>query len=364
VTKIYNRTTIINNYTVQNNIIVNQGIDVRRVSEATHTTERKIALRDVRAGEEMPRGGTTAVYRHELGAPVRSGPVVAQRVDEWHPVIEHNTLAAVHVEHRVTPVNTVQQPAQVMPQRLQQQRDVPQRDNHAIPHPQPQPGNQRYTPPNQTQSPPQNQERRSSASYETTAPRTEAPKQMMPQTVQQQRDVPQRDNHSMPQPQPQPGNQRYTPPNQTQLPPQNQDRRTGNSIGATVPNAAVPNQPMQHVVPEQYYTPVPSVAQRQAVAPQTRVEQPNLVTHDYIPRSSRLANEAHALPPANQPAPVYHSAPAPAQSEPHYQQGNSGGNVNSSGNGHNSGGNVNSGGNGNNGGNNNSPGGRNDHGGR
>jgi len=178
VTKIYNRTTIINNYTVENKIIVNRGIDVRRVEEATHTTERKIALRDVRAGEEMPRGGTaTAVYRHELGAPVRSGPIVAQRVDERHPVIQHNTLAAVHVEHRVTPVNTIQQPAQATPQRLQQERETPQRDNHSV-----------------------------------TQPRQ--PAQVMPQTLQQQRDFPPRDNHSIPQTQPQPGNQRYTPPNQ------------------------------------------------------------------------------------------------------------------------------------------------------
>jgi len=120
--------------------------------------------------------------------------------------------------------------------------------------------------------------------------------------------------------------------------------------------------------------PAPNVVQRQNVAPQTHIEQPNLVTHDYVPRSARLGNEAHALPPVNQsaPAPVQsephyqqgnsgrigngggnHSAPAPVQSEPHYQQGNSGGIGNGGGNGHNSGGNVNSGGNGNNGGGNN-----------
>ncbi len=265
VTRIYNHTTIINNYTVENKMVVNRGIDVNRVSEASHTTIQRVSVRDVRAGGEIPRGGAGVVYRHELGAPVRTGPIVAQRLDDRHPVIQHNTVAAVHVESRVTPVNTV-------------------------PHPQP-------------------------------APRA-------PQTMQPQREI-----HTTPQSPP--GNQRYTPQNlnQNQSAPQNQEHRTGITFGATTPATPAPKPPVTPVVPEQHYTTTPNEAPKENVAPQTRVEQPNLVTHTYVTRSTQ-AMGGHYTAPASQSA--------PAQSQPHYQQGNSGGN-----------------GNGNNGGNGNSSGGHN-----
>ncbi len=59
VTRIYKRTTIINNYVVNNNRIVNQGIKVDRVSAATHTQIRTATIRDLPAGihERAPGAG-------------------------------------------------------------------------------------------------------------------------------------------------------------------------------------------------------------------------------------------------------------------------------------------------------------------
>jgi hypothetical protein len=100
VTKIYNHTTIINNYVVNNNTVVNQGIKVDRVQAATHTEFRKVAIRDVPAGSPVPasRSGTArgelAVYRPELKPPVKPVNMVAQKVDDRHPVIEHAPVAA------------------------------------------------------------------------------------------------------------------------------------------------------------------------------------------------------------------------------------------------------------------------------
>jgi hypothetical protein len=104
VTKIYNHTTIINNYMVNNNTIVNQGVKVERVQAATHTEFRKVAVRDVPAGSPVPaaRPGTAkaelAVYRPQLKAPVKPLNMVAQKVDEKHPVIQHAPVAASRPE--------------------------------------------------------------------------------------------------------------------------------------------------------------------------------------------------------------------------------------------------------------------------
>jgi hypothetical protein len=94
VTKIYNHTTIINNYVVNNNTIVNQGIKVDRVATATHTEFRKVAIRDVPAGTPAsanPRGsakGEAVVYRPQLKAPSKPVNMVAQKVDDRHPMIQ------------------------------------------------------------------------------------------------------------------------------------------------------------------------------------------------------------------------------------------------------------------------------------
>jgi hypothetical protein len=99
VTKIYNHTTIINNYVVQNNTIVNQGIKVDRVQAATHTEFRKVAIRDVPAGSPAaanPRSSAkreSVVYRPQLKAPVKPENMVAQKVDDRHPVIQHAPIA-------------------------------------------------------------------------------------------------------------------------------------------------------------------------------------------------------------------------------------------------------------------------------
>jgi hypothetical protein len=98
VTKIYSHTTIINNYVVNNNTIVNQGIKVDTVQAATHTEFKKVAIRDVPAGSPGPASrlgsakGDLAVYRPQLRTPVRQSNMVAQKVDDKHPVIQPTPL--------------------------------------------------------------------------------------------------------------------------------------------------------------------------------------------------------------------------------------------------------------------------------
>jgi hypothetical protein len=105
VTKIYNHTTVINNYVVNNNTVINQGIRPEQVRAATHTEVRKVAIHDVAAPSvavAASRGGARgelAVYRPQLKAPARPVNVVAQKIDQRHPVIQHPP-----------PVATTQQP--------------------------------------------------------------------------------------------------------------------------------------------------------------------------------------------------------------------------------------------------------------
>jgi hypothetical protein len=97
VRNVYNHTTIINNTPVVNNTIVNRGIPADRVAAATHTQVRKVAIKqETASAARMPhnagsaRGGT--VYREQLKAPSRPARVVAQKIDNNHPVVQHNEL--------------------------------------------------------------------------------------------------------------------------------------------------------------------------------------------------------------------------------------------------------------------------------
>ncbi len=99
VTRVYNHTTIINNYTVNNRTIVNQGIKVDRVAAATHSQIRTVAIRDVPAGRgsaprtQTPGRSDSVVYRPQLAPPTRRAPMVAQKVDDKHPVVQHDPIA-------------------------------------------------------------------------------------------------------------------------------------------------------------------------------------------------------------------------------------------------------------------------------
>jgi hypothetical protein len=99
VNRVYSHTTVINNYTVNNRMVVNRGIPVDRVSAATHSQIRTVAIRDTpAAGGRMTsaRGlehGTPVIYRPQLHSPAKPINVVAQKVDERHPVIQHSTIA-------------------------------------------------------------------------------------------------------------------------------------------------------------------------------------------------------------------------------------------------------------------------------
>jgi hypothetical protein len=99
VTKIYNNTTIINNYVVNNNTVINQGVRVDRVAQATHTNIRQVQIHDVpastaAANHSHGQNGTEVAYRTELKTPARpTTEMVAQKVDDRHPVVAHSTAA-------------------------------------------------------------------------------------------------------------------------------------------------------------------------------------------------------------------------------------------------------------------------------
>jgi hypothetical protein len=106
VTRVYNHTTIINNYTVNNNhTIVNQGIKVDRVAAATHSQIRTVAIHDApaqRAGTspaQSPARSSSVIYRPQLAAPAHRETMVAQKVDDRHPVVQHAPVAAANPQH-------------------------------------------------------------------------------------------------------------------------------------------------------------------------------------------------------------------------------------------------------------------------
>ena len=98
VTRIYNNTKIINNYTVNNTTIVNRGIPVDRVASVSRNpipraTVRTVSETTVRNTPRHSEAGGSVVYRPERLAPsARHAPasMVAQRVDNQHPVVVHH----------------------------------------------------------------------------------------------------------------------------------------------------------------------------------------------------------------------------------------------------------------------------------
>jgi hypothetical protein len=116
VKNVYNHTTVINNYTVVNNTVVNHGIPVEHVAAATHTEFKKAVVREVPAGAPAVAGraavadkSTPVVYRHELKAtPPKPVNVVAQKVDDRHPVVQHAPIVATRPAARPGTTPTLQ----------------------------------------------------------------------------------------------------------------------------------------------------------------------------------------------------------------------------------------------------------------
>jgi hypothetical protein len=125
VTRIYNRTTIINNYTVNNNTIVNRGIPTERIVAASHTPIHKVAIRDVSAptfaaaGARRPDRNEAVVYRPHLEAPARPVKMVAQKVDERHPIVRPTPAMPVRSERNTPSVTRSASPTTVAPRGVQ-----------------------------------------------------------------------------------------------------------------------------------------------------------------------------------------------------------------------------------------------------
>jgi hypothetical protein len=99
VTRFYGNTTVINSVVVNNRTIVNEGIKLDRVTAATHTEFRKATIRDLPAGAsgmarpQPAERNNLVVYRPQLQAPARPSHMVAQRVDDSHPTVQHLPIA-------------------------------------------------------------------------------------------------------------------------------------------------------------------------------------------------------------------------------------------------------------------------------
>lgn len=90
----YSHTTVINNY-YSHDKIVNRGVPAERVAAATHTTIRKVEIRDVPSGSPHDmKGGGAVVYRPHLAPPSRPAVMQAQKIDDRHPVVQHAPAGA------------------------------------------------------------------------------------------------------------------------------------------------------------------------------------------------------------------------------------------------------------------------------
>jgi hypothetical protein len=102
---------------VNNTTIVNKGIRADQVASATHTPLKEVHIRDVPAGAPRPSPGRAAekndlvVYRPQLKAPAKPVTMVAQKVDDRHPVIQHATIAPGRDAHSSGPGNSASAPA-------------------------------------------------------------------------------------------------------------------------------------------------------------------------------------------------------------------------------------------------------------
>ncbi len=126
VTRVYNHTTIINRYTVVNNTVVNHGVPVERIAAATHKPITKVVIRDLPAGSpalsRLQGSGRaeTEVFRPKLAAPAKPISMVAQKVDQRHPVIQHTSVASAAAARQSAPAPgsraTMTQPARTVTQ--------------------------------------------------------------------------------------------------------------------------------------------------------------------------------------------------------------------------------------------------------
>ncbi len=96
VNNVYHQTTIVNNYVVNNNTIVNRGVPIERVSAGSRSPVPRATVHDAPAGGARfaDRSGSV-VYRHPLQAPARPANMVAQKVDNQHPVVQHAPITTV-----------------------------------------------------------------------------------------------------------------------------------------------------------------------------------------------------------------------------------------------------------------------------
>jgi hypothetical protein len=76
--------------------VMNRGVQVERVAAATHAPIHTTVIHDAPAGSAFHGGG---IYRPQLSAPARPVNMVAQRIDDRHPVVQHNPATPMRVEN-------------------------------------------------------------------------------------------------------------------------------------------------------------------------------------------------------------------------------------------------------------------------
>ncbi|HLH52103.1 MAG TPA: DUF6600 domain-containing protein [Verrucomicrobiae bacterium] len=268
VTRIYNNTTVINNYVVNNNTIVNQGIKPDRVAAATHTPIHKVAIRDVPTGSppmaatRSSAKGDLMVYRPQLKTPPRPEHIVAQKVDDRHPVIQHAPVVPARPERALVAEN----------------RPAPGRGTASVPAVQNQ-GSTRFpaqsTQPQSSVHTARPAQPSAGPSPNLTSPRTSDQPRSAPLTPQPNRYQPERAQTPV-----------YTPP-------------AGQAPSSRYPTERVQpaNPTVQPPANRQY--PLHTTAPSETARPNAAAQSPAT----YYPKGYYQASEAHSLPPAN-PRPV------------------------------------------------------------
>jgi hypothetical protein len=311
VTRIYNNTTIINNYVVnENHVVVNRGIPKERVEEVTHTKFTPVAIHnepDRRDGAHVAPVGV--VYKHEIKAPAAPVHMVAQKVDDRHPVVQHAAIVPPKDERKLgfTPGNTprVQPPNY----RLGNDGNTPRPQNTLTPNTrQPAPASQTApaNPPPTLGATRQNQPVNQQHLY--TPPANGQPAALRPAPNYPNTHQPGVTQTAPANPPPnlgttrqnQPLNQpyRYTPPN---------GQPTASAPVRTYPNTL--QQPSHPAAPAQMpNSPGHAPMQNPVVA------QPN--TQPYLPKSFHQLGDGHTAPAAPPPALPRYQAPPPSANPP------------------------------------------------
>jgi hypothetical protein len=287
VTTIYNQTTIINNYVVNNNTIINKGIPVERVAAASGTKIQPVKIKESSAAAQKGRqperiqqvGATPVIYRPPLKAPPKVGPVVAQKIDERHPVpvfkpVPVRPMASVPATVGATPARVGATPVPVRPAPVKHEQPAERKLVPAQPASRPIPREQSVE-----RIPPPSQPTARVVPREQPLERAVVPAQPAPRTVPREQRVERKFVPAQPAPRASAPSEPANFPRVTALPPQNPRAESprGRELRESIPKPAPAPAllPIPGRAPAYQPPPGPSPAHRAAQTPESGQHQPH-----------------------------------------------------------------------------------------